>query len=175
MVEKRRKSFVKRMVIALVLGVIVGAVVALLKPSMSEGVWNVLNTIFFQDISVSEGRSAIGLFYIIQTVFTNALKLAIVPMVLFSIIMSVCGMNDMRKLGRIAAKTILMCFVCWSAYQWDRCPKNTWTIDWGKSFKIVIFSKGPGKIDVVCLVLSKDRRRLLYGGSIPWQSYRQPI
>ena len=30
MVEKRRKSFVKRMVIALVLGVIVGAVVALL-------------------------------------------------------------------------------------------------------------------------------------------------
>ena len=112
MVEKRRKSFVKRMVIALVLGVIVGAVVALLKPSMGEGVWNVLNTIFFQDISVSEGRSAIGLFYIIQTVFTNALKLAIVPMVLFSIIMSVCGMNDMRKLGRIAAKTILMCFVC---------------------------------------------------------------
>lgn len=79
---------------------------------MSQGVWNVLNTIFFQDISVSEGRSAIGLFYIIQTVFTNALKLAIVPMVLFSIIMSVCGMNDMRKLGRIAAKTILMCFVC---------------------------------------------------------------
>ena len=107
MVEKRRKTFVKRMVIALVLGVVVGAVVALLKPSMSEGVWNVLNTIFFQDISVSEGRSAIGLFYIIQTVFTNALKLAIVPMVLFSIIMSVCGMNDMRKLGRIAAKTIL--------------------------------------------------------------------
>lgn len=103
MVEKKRKSFVKRMVTALILGI----VISVLKPSMSPATWDVLNKIFFQDITVSEGRSAIGLFYIIQTVFTNALKLAIVPMVFFSIIMSVCSMNDMRKLGRIAGKTII--------------------------------------------------------------------
>ena len=107
MVEKKRKSFVKRMVTALILGVILGIVISLLKPSMSPATWDILNKIFFQDITVSEGRNAIGLFYIIQTVFTNALKLAIVPMVFFSIIMSVCGMNDMRKLGRIAGKTII--------------------------------------------------------------------
>lgn len=107
MVEKKRKSFVKRMVTALILGVILGIVISVLKPSMSPATWDVLNKIFFQDITVSEGRSAIGLFYIIQTVFTNALKLAIVPMVFFSIIMSVCSMNDMRKLGRIAGKTII--------------------------------------------------------------------
>lgn len=106
MVEKKRKRFVKRMVTALILGVILGIVISLLKPSMSPATWDILNKIFFQDITVSEGRNAIGLFYIIQTVFTNALKLAIVPMVFFSIIMSVCGMNDMRKLGRIAGKTI---------------------------------------------------------------------
>lgn len=107
MVEKKRKTFVKRMVTALILGVILGIVISLLKPYMSESVWNLLNKLFFQDITVSEGRNAIGLFYIVQTVFTNALKLAIVPMVFFSIIMSVCGMNDMRKLGRIAGKTII--------------------------------------------------------------------
>ena len=107
MVEKKRKRFVKRMVTALILGVILGIVISLLKPSMSPATWDILNKIFFQDITVSEGRNAIGLFYIIQTVFTNALKLAIVPMVFFSIIMSVCGMNDMRKLGRIAGKTII--------------------------------------------------------------------
>lgn len=119
MVEKKRKSFVKRMVTALILGVIVGVIISLLKPSMSSSTWDILNKIFFQDITVSEGRNAIGLFYIIQTVFTNALKLAIVPMVFFSIILSVCGMNDLRRLGRIAGKTIavflfyyfLACFV----------------------------------------------------------------
>ncbi len=107
MVEKRRKHFVKRMVTALILGVVLGVIISLWKPSMSPELWNILNKIFFQDITVKDGRSAIGLFYIVQTVFTNALKLAIVPMVLFSIIMSVCGMNDMRKLGRIAGKTII--------------------------------------------------------------------
>lgn len=107
MVEKKRKSFVKRMVTALILGVILGVIISVLKPSMSPATWDILNKLFFQDITVSEGRNAIGLFYIVQTVFTNALKLAIVPMVFFSIIMSVCGMNDMRKLGRIAGKTII--------------------------------------------------------------------
>ena len=75
MVEKKRKRFVKRMVTALILGVILGIVISLLKPSMSPATWDILNKIFFQDITVSEGRNAIGLFYIIQTVFTNALKL----------------------------------------------------------------------------------------------------
>lgn len=107
MVEAMRKKFVKRMVAALILGVALGLVISLWKPSMDPALWGFLNNLLFQDITVSEGRSAIGLFYIIQTVFTNALKLAIVPMVLFSIIMSVCGMNDMRKLGRIAGKTML--------------------------------------------------------------------
>ena len=105
--EKKRKNFVKRMVAGLILGVVLGLIISLAKPYMSDSVWEILNRVFFQDITVTEGRSAIGLFYIVQTVFTNALKLAIVPMVFFSIIMSVCGMNDMRKLGRIAGKTII--------------------------------------------------------------------
>lgn len=105
--EKARKNFVKRMIAGLVLGVICGIIASLAKTSMNPDTWNVINMIFFQDITVSAGRSALGLFYIVQTLFTNALKLAIVPMVFFSIIMSVCSMNDMRKLGRIAGKTIV--------------------------------------------------------------------
>lgn len=104
--SKSRENFVRRMVIALISGVVLGLVISLWKPTMSPTTWDVLNRLLFQDITVSEGRNAIGLFYIVQTIFTNGLKLAIVPMVLFSIIMSVCGMNDMRKLGRIAGKTI---------------------------------------------------------------------
>ena len=105
--EKARKNFVKRMITGLVLGVVCGIIASLAKTSMNPDTWNVINMIFFQDITVSAGRSALGLFYIVQTLFTNALKLAIVPMVFFSIIMSVCSMNDMRKLGRIAGKTII--------------------------------------------------------------------
>ena len=105
--EKARKNFVKRMITGLVLGVVCGVIASLAKTSMAPETWNVINMILFQDITVSAGRSALGLFYIVQTVFTNALKLAIVPMVFFSIIMSVCSMNDMRKLGRIAGKTII--------------------------------------------------------------------
>lgn len=105
--EKARKNFVKRMITGLILGVVFGVIASLAKTSMAPDIWNIINMIFFQDITVSAGRSALGLFYIVQTVFTNALKLAIVPMVFFSIIMSVCSMNDMRKLGRIAGKTII--------------------------------------------------------------------
>ena len=96
------------MITGLLLGVVLGIAASLAKRSLSADVWGVINSLFFQDITVSAGRSALGLFYIVQTVFTNALKLAIVPMVFFSIIMSVCSMNDMRKLGRIAGKTIVI-------------------------------------------------------------------
>lgn len=102
-----RKNFVKRMVTGLILGVVCGIVASLAKTALNPSTWNIINLVLFQDITVSAGQSALGLFYLVQTVFTNALKLAIVPMVFFSIIMSVCGMNDMRKLGRIAGKTIV--------------------------------------------------------------------
>ena len=105
--EQKRKSFVKRMIIGLIFGIIVGIVASFAKLNFPEETWNIINQIFFQDITTSEGRSALGLFYIVQTMFTNALKLAIVPMVFFSIIISVCGMNDLAKLGRIAGKTLI--------------------------------------------------------------------
>ena len=109
--EEGRKRFVKIMAISLVSSLVVGICINLGRDHIPEEIWNVINWLLFQDITAEGGKSAIGLFYIVQTLFTNALKLAIVPLVFFSMILSVCSMNDMRKLGRIAIKTVLI-FLC---------------------------------------------------------------
>ena len=104
--KKTRTKFIKIMTVSLVLGIALGILAGYLRQHLPADVWRVINNIFFQDITTTEGQNALGLFYIVQTMFTNALKLAIVPLVFFSMILSVCSMSDMRKLGRIAAKTV---------------------------------------------------------------------
>lgn len=104
--KKARTKFIRIMTLSLVLGVALGIFAGFLRQHLPADVWQVINNIFFQDITTAEGQNALGLFYIVQTMFTNALKLAIVPLVFFSMILSVCSMSDMRKLGRIAAKTV---------------------------------------------------------------------
>lgn len=49
-----------------------------------------------------------GLFLIIGKVFVNALKMLVVPLVLFSLITGVCGIGDIRLLGRIGSKAFVM-------------------------------------------------------------------
>ncbi|MDY2735559.1 dicarboxylate/amino acid:cation symporter, partial [Intestinibacter sp.] len=61
----------------------------------------------FQDISTDEGKSAIGLFYIIGQLFINCLQLIIVPMIFSSIALAMCEISDTKKLGRISGKTLL--------------------------------------------------------------------
>ena len=104
--KKTRTKFIKIMTVSLVLGIALGVFAGFLRQCLPAEVWEVINSIFFQDITAADGQNAIGLFYIVQTLFTNALKLAIVPLVFFSMILSVCSMSDMRKLVRIAAKTV---------------------------------------------------------------------
>ena len=101
-----QSNFIRRMFLSLGAGALFGVFAGYLRQHLPADVWQVINNIFFQDITTPEGQNALGLFYIVQTMFTNALKLAIVPLVFFSIILSVCSMSDMRKLGRIAAKTV---------------------------------------------------------------------
>ena len=45
-----------------------------------------------------------GLFFIVGTMFVNALKMLVVPLVLFSLICGVCGIGDIKLLGRIGGK-----------------------------------------------------------------------
>ncbi len=49
-----------------------------------------------------------GFFNIVGTMFVNALKMLVVPLVLFSLICGVCGIGDIKLLGRIGTKSFIL-------------------------------------------------------------------
>lgn len=49
-----------------------------------------------------------GLFHIVGSLFINALKMLVVPLVLFSLIPGILGIGDIRLLGRIGGKTFAL-------------------------------------------------------------------
>ena len=99
------------MAIALIIGLIVGTGFLILRENLiangNSGLWQTINKILFQDISVEGANDAIGIFYILGQLFVNALQLVIVPMVFTSIALAMCRITDTKKLGRISYKTIL--------------------------------------------------------------------
>lgn len=104
-------SAVAKMLVAIIAGVIVGILTMLLKDFMMHHswgyIWRVIDRILFADITAPGNATAIGLFFIIKTLFIAGLQFGIVPLVITSISLSMCSLNDLSKLGRIAAKTIL--------------------------------------------------------------------
>jgi Na+/H+-dicarboxylate symporter len=52
-----------------------------------------------------------GAFYVVGKMFVNALKMMVVPLVLFSLICGVCGIGDVRLLGRIGTKAFVLYMV----------------------------------------------------------------
>lgn len=108
------KKLAKKMVIALICGVIVGLGCILLRENLitngQKEIWNTINNIFFQDITAKGATHAIGIFYIVGQLFVNALQLIIVPMVFVSICLAITVITDTKKLGRISSRTILVFF-----------------------------------------------------------------
>ncbi|MBM9520844.1 dicarboxylate/amino acid:cation symporter [Desulforhopalus vacuolatus] len=49
-----------------------------------------------------------GLFNVVGTMFVNALKMLVVPLVLFSLICGVCGIGDVKLLGKIGSKAFVL-------------------------------------------------------------------
>jgi len=49
-----------------------------------------------------------GLFHMIGKMFVNALKMLVVPLVFFSLICGVCGIGDVRMLGRVGGKSFVL-------------------------------------------------------------------
>lgn len=49
-----------------------------------------------------------GLFHVIGTMFVNALKMLVVPLVFFSLICGVCGMGNINILGRVGSKSFAL-------------------------------------------------------------------
>lgn len=103
MKEKKEMTVVKKMMIALVGGLLVGLLFLYLRENViSEDGWVTVNKLLFQDITVSEGVGAIGIFYIIGQIFMKGLQMAIVPLVLVSLSLAMCSISNSTKLGRIA-------------------------------------------------------------------------
>lgn len=104
------KKLAKKMIIALICGLVAGLGCILLRENLltngQEALWNTINNVLFQDITAEGANNAIGIFYIVGQLFVNALQLIIVPMVFVSIILAICVITDTKKLGRISSKTI---------------------------------------------------------------------
>ena len=49
-----------------------------------------------------------GFFHVVGKMFVNALKMLVVPLVLFSLICGVCGIGDVKLLGRIGTKSFAL-------------------------------------------------------------------
>ena len=78
MKENSGKQLAKKMLIALICGLIAGFGCILLREHLNSNgqgdLWQTINNIFFQDITAEGATSAIGIFYIIGQLFVNALQ-----------------------------------------------------------------------------------------------------
>lgn len=106
--KKASMSLVKKMMIALISGLLVGLGFLFLRENLvaagNQAAWDMINKILFVDIT-SEA-TGIGLLYIGGQVFMRGLQLAIVPLVLVSLSLAMCSISNSTKLGRIAGRTI---------------------------------------------------------------------
>lgn len=113
--NKKQMSVVKKMMIALVGGLVVGLIFMFIRSSLldsgNEATWNMINKILFQDITAADGTGALGILYIIGQLFMRGLQAAIVPLVLVSLSLAMCSISSSTKLGRIAGRTVLG-FIC---------------------------------------------------------------
>lgn len=114
-VKKEPMSVVKKMMIALIGGLVVGILFLFLREQLINSgqnkTWELINRILFQDITAAEGVNAIGIFYIIGQIFMRGLQLAIVPLVLVSLSLAMCSISNASRLGRIAGRTLLGFFL----------------------------------------------------------------
>lgn len=120
--KKGGMSISKKMLIALVGGLVVGIIFMMIHQNLvksgNEEAWLTINKLLFQDITVTEGVGAIGLFYIIGQIFMKGLQAAVVPLVLVSLSLALCSISNSTKLGRIAGKSLagfLGFYVCGAA------------------------------------------------------------
>ena len=110
MTKKNKSSIMKKMTVALIGGLTFGLLCLLLREYLitndQEKVWDIINRILFKNINEDSGFNSLGLFYIIGQLFMRALQLAIVPLILSSLSLSMCSMSDPQRLGKIAGKTV---------------------------------------------------------------------
>ena len=86
-------NLANKVFIALVIGVVVG---------LGLNLSDLVNTPWINQNIIN------GAFYTVGKMFINALKMLVVPLVLFSLIPGILGIGDIRLLGRIGSKTFVL-------------------------------------------------------------------
>ena len=94
MAEAKKMSLTVKVLIGMALGILVGLGINLAGLN-GEGTW-------------INGSLINGLFLIIGKMFVVALKMLVVPLVLFSLITGVIGIGDIRNLGKVGGKAFVL-------------------------------------------------------------------
>ncbi len=92
MAERKKMSLTMKVLLGLILGLITGVII---------------NT-FFSGNAFVDKWLVNGAFHMLGAMFINALKMLVVPLVTFSLICGVCGIGDIKALGRIGTKSFLL-------------------------------------------------------------------
>jgi len=93
MSKDKKMSLTVEVLLGMALGILVGLILNLT---------DLINNVFVDTYIVN------GLFHVVGTMFVNALKMLVVPLVFFSLICGVCGINDIRVLGRVGGKSFAL-------------------------------------------------------------------
>ncbi len=88
----KKMSITSKILIAMVIGLIVGSMI----------------NSFVKEIEFVQTYVVNGLFHVIGSMFINALKMLVVPLVTFSLICGVCGIGDVGMLGRVGFKAFAL-------------------------------------------------------------------
>lgn len=102
MTTNTKSTLTSRILIAMALGVIIGSLIKALAGTsdyiVDIGIVNFGLKAFFSD----------GLFYVGGQIFISSLKMLVVPLVLVSLVCGTASLKDIKTLGRIGSKTMLL-------------------------------------------------------------------
>ncbi|WP_040839774.1 dicarboxylate/amino acid:cation symporter, partial [Thiothrix nivea] len=92
--ENAKMSLTAKVLVGMVLGILVGLLINVTGLNAPGS--------FINEFVVN------GLFHVVGKLFVNALKMLVVPLVLFSLICGVCGIGNLNTLGRVGSKAFLL-------------------------------------------------------------------
>mgnify|MGYP003668776190 CR=1 FL=1 len=92
--QSKKVSLTMKVVLGMILGITVGLAINLSGLNVSGS---------FTNIYIVDGA-----FHVIGKMFINALKMLVVPLVFFSLICGVCGIGNVKTLGRVGSKSFVL-------------------------------------------------------------------
>lgn len=105
MTTNTKSTLTSRILIAMALGVLVGSLIKAL-----AGTSDYIISLGFANIGVKALLSD-GIFYVGGQIFISSLKMLVVPLVLVSLVCGTASLKDIKTLGRIGSKTMVLYIV----------------------------------------------------------------